>query len=1747
MVSGAIAQVYVDCRLLTNGIGTIASPFNSLSALNGSLGNSATVLLARGCRCDGRIYADGNNITVGAYGSGDLPVISGSDAVPDNAWTWDASCACFTTTVPSTTKHVYKNGTLLTKARSPNANALDPWYRNNFHNGTTLLGSSSLAGLTSADVANANAVIRAHNWTYKSIPIVGVGTAGGFPAIQLVSSLSDGTFVYNLGYANWGFFVEGNRAFLDMADEWCLAGTTLYLKTAGETSPPTGVRVGVRDFGVVDANGNSANGLTVHHIAFEHQWGAGIETFVATQTQVHDCTFSHLYRGIKDESGAAGTNEGHRYEDNTFTDVFDVAILSDAANVTIFGNSLLRIGMVPGLGSTNYGGYQGIRTAGTGVMVRNNRLERIGYTGIEVQGGGVVERNVVNAPLSTLNDGGGISFDDIDPNLQFPALRVGNNICQGIANPEPTLVSTASLESTNGVAFAPYSEYRSISFGIYFGDTRITQTLVQENTVTGFRAGIHVDHSLCSAGNVIQDNVLYDNDVSLSLSDYSNYTSECGGNDNPGNQGVGGPNYLATYDTRYERNILYAPKPGQFSVRQFNVWANGYEQLVDYGTFDRNYYFNPFGDASVLQKVSYSVEEVTQYLGSSDVPYSLTAWKSLGNDISSTEHPLKLSDHGNVTPGALTAFEFNGSLGSYANQTSCSPTLQQATFLRSLNCPWIEAPGTGTDINQNPGPYLLRFRARTGQTGVTDMIRSGGEFEFTNSVPAGQFRSFRYAALESDWKDFEFVYDSGVLPGRTSQFYVPNLQNVLFSLGAQTQSTVELDYIRYGSCTVAPMDLSGHLLRYNCPIAPSSNQNVASFSPGQAEECWSDVFGNFYDGADVIALEPWESIVLFKYSGAPLTTLSFPAGVHTVSGTLTLNTDQNIEGVILVPADATLIVDGARLGFAPSTPALTTNINVKPGGTLILKNGGELTNWIGCGEPGMWDGVIAAGSINGPQPRIEMWEGSRVANAYTALLFLDSDPRTPIPVGGSGVVNATGSLPELILNHSVFENNGHDVVLVPLNSTIGRSLPLVDIDGILGADPTNGFIEGCHFITTGPLKDANTLPKHHVFLRYVNGLEFKGCIFKNSTDTEVGNPAERGVGITSQNSSPRVLASGSDRSHFVGLNYGVHASGVLKTAAVVDEADFRENAAGIYMGGTVAPVITRNHFEVPDMNASLKGVAACYGTYMNGATAFELEENTYVGENTKRFPKVGAIFNNTGVQANKYYNNTFDDFEDNTERSSGTIIMGTNAAVDGVGLQMRCNDYSGERANDFDVAFTGTSVTIAANQGMNGSEPQDPAGNTFALSCNGNDEQHFFMENAVNTFTYYHHQPQLGIVELIPSCVNTPHINASTFADYDESESCPTEMSGLDLITEDELKAFEAHAEFDVLKEVYDNWKDGGDTEGLIAFIADPANSSYQVRNQLMLAAPKVSSDAWAKAFTRTVPMNPWHMAQALLANSPLEPAVLDLLEHSDIGTFYKELVEDGQNGGVSMHSIYKSEIAHFESAKSSALQAMVRKSLGSALPADLQRAFNALEAFPTVGMIEELVHVLLAQGEVADARTLVDAMMVQGGPDAELWNFYDLVLKAIEEGTPLIAIAPSVQADLQAIAGQSTIGSAHAEAWLNELGIATLEVVILPEKNKRLSAARRDDSAVEESRLLQAYPNPSRGPVYLTYTTVDGVEHAELLIHTAEGRLVKQLALGNANGIIELQLKDLSTGLHIATLYFDGIQVGTTKLNILR
>ncbi|MBK8611886.1 MAG: right-handed parallel beta-helix repeat-containing protein [Flavobacteriales bacterium] len=153
----------------------------------------------------------------------------------------------------------------------------------------------------------------------------------------------------------------------------------------------------------------------------------------------------------------------------------------------------------PGLGENNWG-YFGIRATGAGLVITDNVLEDIGYIGIGADGNALIERNVVRRALLILNDGGGIAIDNAD------GLIIRNNIVSDISG---------NIEST-----APnFQAYHPICHGIYFGNISIKNTLVKSNTVANcLGSGVHVDHTMVSQGNRIEDNVLFNNTVQLSIS-----------------------------------------------------------------------------------------------------------------------------------------------------------------------------------------------------------------------------------------------------------------------------------------------------------------------------------------------------------------------------------------------------------------------------------------------------------------------------------------------------------------------------------------------------------------------------------------------------------------------------------------------------------------------------------------------------------------------------------------------------------------------------------------------------------------------------------------------------------------------------------------------------------------------------------------------------------------------------------------------------------------------------------------------------------------------------------------------------------------------------------------------------------------------------------------------------------------------------------------------------------------------------
>jgi len=851
----------------------------------------------------------------------------------------------------------------------------------------------------------------------------------------------------------------------------------------------------------------------------------------------------------------------------------------------------------------------------------------------------------------------------------------------------------------------------------------------------------------------------------------------------------------------------------------------------------------------------------------------------------------------------------------------------------------------------------------------------------------------------------------------------------------------------------------------------------------------------------------------------------------------TWTTDMRVKGSIVIQNGRTLTIDGATIEFADTRKVgITTNIEVRQGGRLIIENGAHLTSLQECPES-MWDGIMAPRNTsiaNNTTPYIEITD-SRISNALVWVWLGSGDPLNPL-----ASTSVAGPRGYVVAERSQFENNRI--------SLLSNSYTTFANPGLFSD------ITACGFTQNAPLNYPNERLQHHAYIIRNRTTRFYGCSFSNELawDEYVNNPEWWGTGIWGIDARLTVedMPDGT-QSQFRGMGLGVRAQPSTSGLVKVDHALFVDNARGILLSSVPNARITRNLFLVPDHDVSVfGGLLATYGTFLNGATGFELEENVYLGSSATAHPKVGAAFKGTGPNNNTYYNNRFDRFRDVSVSSAGTIIQANNGnSSPNSGLHFKCNDYGNDHINDYDIAFTGPGVTIGPIQGANGPDDTDPAGNTFTPNSNASLERHLFVDQGINNFIYWHHDPLSTTQVVRPESYTTPPILASWLLNsglpYEKEDACPVDLSGM-MLQGPEQVAQAASTELQVLEEVYADWRDGGDTEGLKDFILDPANNSYALRNELMLLAPKVSAENWALVFERIPAMTAWHLAQALVANSPLERATLELLENSTVDPYYVQLVKCYQNGGVSMHDLQKSDIAHFHGKKSTALDDLLAAALASGEEQDLSDAFTIIEAMDHETEARHLVALLVAQGAASAARAIVSDALASDPGNAS-WTVMDMLLVHMENGTdPADADAATV-AYLESLAATEEPGYADAQAWLALLGQEFPEGLILPGGPKSRGLLMEERLPAPPPSWLQAAPNPSSGPLQLICTLPDGAERGEVAVMDAMGRVMVTRSVAPHGAILELDMRNWATGTYLANLVVDGINAGSIKLQRMK
>lgn len=517
-------------------------------------------------------------IVVSSYGAGALPKLTGARKV--SSWTlhngniWKAI-------VTEEVKYLFQNDEMLRVARWPN----EGYMTNDFGTDMQIYD----AALTQPDGYFNGATITVRNtaWSYNNV----ICKEYKGKTLYFDKSMEG----YGVGDMAWGYYLSNKIEFLDTEGEWYFdkSNNTLYLWPKGNVNPNTiSIEAATKkpsDFAVSITYNRQYVHVSDLRMCYYTERAFDIQ---GPNNKLERCEIDHSYCGIN------VYGDKNIIRDNDIHDVYGTGVfVTYGESNVIEDNHLMNIATVPGLGE-NAWGYIGLRMSGNKTVVRGNILDKIGYIGITVEKDHLCEKNMVSNACYILNDGAGIAFDHAD------GLVIRNNI----------VVDT--IGNIDGVP-PTWEGAKPKGKGIYFGNTRLNNITVMDNTVTRCNgAGIWVDHVKTSSGNTIAGNTLFNNELyQLGMSDWSNNMSAP----------VNGSHAVPAYNDVVKDNIAYCMKPDQSSMFQIH----GHYHDVDFGTFSNNVLYNPFKADSI------KVEYITPVHSFST--FTLAQWQAAtGDDMNST-------------------------------------------------------------------------------------------------------------------------------------------------------------------------------------------------------------------------------------------------------------------------------------------------------------------------------------------------------------------------------------------------------------------------------------------------------------------------------------------------------------------------------------------------------------------------------------------------------------------------------------------------------------------------------------------------------------------------------------------------------------------------------------------------------------------------------------------------------------------------------------------------------------------------------------------------------------------------------------------------------------------------------------------------------------------------------------------------------------------------------------------------------
>ncbi len=744
------------------------------------------------------------------------------------------------------------------------------------------------------------------------------------------------------------------------------------------------------------------------------------------------------------------------------------------------------------------------------------------------------------------------------------------------------------------------------------------------------------------------------------------------------------------------------------------------------------------------------------------------------------------------------------------------------------------------------------------------------------------------------------------------------------------------------------------------------------------------------------------------------------AGINRPSTFVSANTEvinQNTTWSGNVEKDKDITIENGATLTVTGTLKMATNtrIQVLKGGELIV-DGGTITSK--CNAP--WKGidVFADDDLNqstsSGQGKVELKNGARLEHAVDAVALIGHDQSDNIAWGTAGGI--------LKASNTTFYNCRRGVEFMAYenwNSTY--TTPRRNISTI--TECTFEFDDNFNVLYGKDAYGENYFPVG-VSMWEVDRVLVKGCTFENNintfNNTDITHNKYDGHAISLFDASPRITAvytasnqlgassTPTVKNNFKGFNIGVysaHADG--SNVIMVRDNIFEDNKSGVYMENGSNATISKNSFNVPDLNfGSSTDQVRATGVYLKKTTDFELEQNTFEGNNTNTNFDGGIAIDSMYDHATQ---NAFIYRNDLNNLGYGFLAYGengdsytsSNGSNTPRGLELGCNDF-GYTTNNYQDWYIHQDASIAPIQGTGDA----PTGNRFSDDPLTNSLYgHIFMgQGSLNITEYFRYNP----INHNPEESNPAKVNLVTNTGYEFNRDvdCPTEQAVVigGGSNEDDLAFDYNDILIDTLEmsELVINFNDilnGGIKPNIMAILLDDTKTSKEVRDKLIEGSPYLSDDVLIGAITRKIPLSQWHLTEVLVWNSRLSSKVLDVLyEVQPLTPYQFNLVKNADNGSQRLlleMAIHKKEKTIDKKRSDYILKAFSSEDENVNIYDEIIRIYKDV---PSVYGVSQCIDAELANKNYTGASNRLDAYL-SNHSNASFDDFYNLKIGLRQSG----------------------------------------------------------------------------------------------------------------------------------------------------